>query len=164
MATAIDDSIPMTDEDFEAQLTSALARLEARSPAELTDEVIAQRLFEASNNDLGPADTAVAQAQTVFTTIKVMKVTKTGSSNPTADGATVYQWLGTSTGNLAYSAYSGSSRFVARNRVRVPGRPGDSLVVAFFKGADGREQFATFVGNAVPSYETRNRGIVQWTS
>ncbi|KAI5983096.1 hypothetical protein EDD15DRAFT_2376831 [Pisolithus albus] len=89
MDITIDDSLPMTDEDFDAQLTSALAGLEARSPAELTDEVIAQRLFEASNNDLGPANMLNAQAQTVFTTIKVMKVTKTGSSRPTADGATV---------------------------------------------------------------------------
>lgn len=163
MATTIDDSLPMTDEDFDAQLTSALARLEARSPAELTDEVIAQRLFEASDNNLGPADSFVSPAQTVFTTIKVMKVTMEGSSRPTADGATVYQWLGTSAGSLAYSTYSGACNFVIRNRVRVPERPGDSLVVSFFKGADGNEQFATFVGNAVPSYETRNRGIGQWT-
>ncbi len=162
MSTTIDESIPISDEDFEAQLTSALASLEGRSAAELTDEAIAKHLFQTSND--GSKPTFVTDAQTEFTTIKVIKVTTGGSSGPKADGATVCtykcieprtrelmiynscnpfvdQWLGTSTGGLAYNVYSGSSRFVARNRVQIPGRPGQFLVVTFFEG-DGGRQFA----------------------
>ena len=87
MSTAIDESIPISDEDFEAQLTSALASLEGTSSAaELTDEVIVKHLFKAGNGGSEPKPST--PAQTEFTAVKVIKVTKQGSSKPIANGST----------------------------------------------------------------------------
>ena len=56
----------------------------------------------------------------------------------------VDQWLVKSPGVLVYKPYSGPATFVARNKVRVPGRPLLALVISFFK-YDGKtvvEKFA----------------------
>ena len=45
MSTTIDESIPMSDEDFDAQVASALASLEGRSAAELTDVSYCPRII-----------------------------------------------------------------------------------------------------------------------
>lgn len=90
MSTTIDtdEFIPISDEDFEAQLTSALASLEGRSSAELTDEAIAKHLFESSDDNVEPNAITRTPAQTVFSTANQIRVTKAGSSRPTADGIT----------------------------------------------------------------------------
>lgn len=167
MSTAINESIPLSDEDVEAQLTSALASLEGRSAAELTDEDIAKHLF---GDKVDPGAITSSPAQTEFSKTKLIKVTKSGSPRPIADGGTVCtykcfalsrglpvrprelmiynscnsfvdQWLGVSTGALTYTAYSGSSSFVALNKTTIPGRPVNFLVVLFYKGDEG-EKFA----------------------
>ncbi len=50
----------------------------------------------------------------------------------------VDQWLGISTGVLFHSPYNGPAKFVARNGVVIPGRPGLVLVISFFK-IDGKK-------------------------
>ncbi len=87
MSTTIDESIPISEKDFEAQLSSALASLEGRSAAELTDEAIAEHLFEASNDKSEPKP-KLSKAEAVFSKIKLIKVIIKGSSKPTADGKT----------------------------------------------------------------------------
>ena len=86
MSTTIDNSIPISDEDFEAQITSALASLEGGSAAELTDEAIAKHLYEASGDK--SVFTASA-AETEFDQINLIKVTIKGSIEPIAGGTTV---------------------------------------------------------------------------
>jgi hypothetical protein len=86
MSTTINESIPISDNDFDAQLSSALASLEGRSAAELTDEAIAKHLFGASDDESEPES---SKAQAVFSVINAIKVVIEGSSKPIADGKTV---------------------------------------------------------------------------
>jgi hypothetical protein len=88
MSTTINESIPLSDEDVEAQLTSTLASLEGRSAAELTDdsEVIAKHLF---SDKVDPGAITSTPAQTEFSKTNLIKVTMSGSPKPTADGGAV---------------------------------------------------------------------------
>ena len=85
-STNIDESIPMSYDDFEAQLTLALASLEGCSATELTNEAIAEHLLEASDHVSEPG--FIMSAQTKFTKVKVIKVTKESSPNPIVNGTT----------------------------------------------------------------------------
>ena len=76
---------PISDEDFEAQLTLALASLEGGSTAELADDAIAKHLLEASGDKFGMIETI---AETDFSRVNKIKVTAKGSVEPVADGTT----------------------------------------------------------------------------
>ena len=102
MSTTIDLSAPISDEDFEAKLTAAVAKLEGRSAEELTDEAIAKHLFEfeAGGDNLAaesePDEIAVTNfvtspARTEFSKDKVIKVTKEGGSKPNAGDGTTFR-------------------------------------------------------------------------
>ena len=76
----------ISDEDFEAQLTLALASLEGGSTSELADEAIAKHLLGASGVE---SDVIGIIAETDFSQVKEIKVIIKGSFEPIADGTAI---------------------------------------------------------------------------
>ncbi len=86
MSTTI-ASFPKSAEEFEAQVKALLADLKGRDPKELTDEVIAQHLFDNSDDKVepGPEGPLKLLATVTFSEVKKITITK---SDPTYGGLT----------------------------------------------------------------------------
>ena len=89
MSTTI-NSIPTSTEEFEAHIKSLLADLDGRDPKELTDEVIAKHLFDASDDKVEPRPDGSLQlfAVAAFSTANKLTITKGGSAQPSFNGTT----------------------------------------------------------------------------
>ena len=90
-------TITISDEDFEAQLTSGLASLDGGSATELADDEIAYQLLEASGDK---SSVAGALAEIDFSSADEIKVIMLGDPKPIAGGTTIctYKCLALSRG------------------------------------------------------------------
>ncbi|KAF8328026.1 hypothetical protein F5887DRAFT_1008599 [Amanita rubescens] len=141
-------SIPTSAKDFEAQVKALLADLEGRDPKEITNEVIAQHLFDNSDDTVepGPEGTIQLLANATFSEVKKLTITK---SDPTYDGVTTDQWLGTSKpGVLVTVRKPEETKFFALDGLKIPYVPLVKFLVIFFYNASDKKA-AVYAGKAI---------------